>query len=458
MKHSATITCPGLFYATPALDGNIYRLRTPGGITTSAQCRAIASLAEKQGDGYAQITNRANWQIRGIENNLTENIVTSLQKLELASPIPEVDHLRNLMSSPTAGIDPQQLLDPRPIVTQLDKYISTHPELAPLPPKFSIAIDGGESLSIIHHHNEILFRAIKQEGQVYFRCGFSLGKKQPPQDVGILFRVEKALEMAIALMKAYLEYQQPQKKYRLRDIIAQWGINDYLNRTSRHLNFNLSPQLPRPNSQFPTPLNLGIYPQLQPDFAYISLAIPLGKLQAEQIRQLANVAEIYGSGTLRLTPWQNLLISDIPQVKIPDLVKQLETNNWHYDHKHISNNIVACAGNKGCAASATDTQSDATKIMNYLEKQTNLGEKNIHLTGCSKSCAQQRMADITLVGKKTPQGEAYDFYVAKPGGETFGQLIHQDLPFEEIQPLLNDLLENPKKTSISPNSPLNYDY
>ena len=168
----------------------------------------------------------------------------------------------------------------------------------------------------------------------------------------------------------------------------------------------------------------------------------------EEIRNLADLAEIYGSGTLGLTPWQNLLISDIPQQKISHLVAKIEAFGWHFKDEHISSNIVACAGNSGCASSATDTQRDAMKLMKYLEKQPYWSSKNIHLTGCHKSCAQQKMADITLVGKTTAQGEVYDVYVAKQGGETFGQQIYQDLPFEEILPLLNDLGEKPKTLPV----------
>ncbi|MGF1591233.1 MAG: hypothetical protein ACFCU7_18705 [Pleurocapsa sp.] len=128
MKKSEYITCPGLFYGTPARDGIISRIRIPGGIINSKQLFAIANLSESVGDGFVQITNHANLQVRAI-NEISFDVLQPLQAIALAAQNQEIDHLRNIMSSPTAGIDRQQLIDTRPLVKELDKYISSHPHL-----------------------------------------------------------------------------------------------------------------------------------------------------------------------------------------------------------------------------------------------------------------------------------------------------------------------------------------
>lgn len=448
MKHTVKNTCPGLFYATAALDGDICRIRTPGGIVTSKQFQAIANVAQTLGDGYAQITNRANCQIRGIHREPLFEVITELQQLGLASGIPEVDHLRNIMGSPTAGIDRQQLIDTRPFITQLDEYISSHAALAGLPHKFSIGVDGGEGVSILSHNNEIIFRAVLWEGEVYFRVGLSLVKQQPPLDVKVLLRPEECYPMAIALIQAYGEYstQEGGKKRRLRQIIEEWGMEAYLARVDYIFHHPEDPlQSPfkeggaytqkAPLSQRGSPW--GVYPQKNSDFSYVGLAVPLGRLKAQHLKDLAGLAEVYGSGVLRLTPWQNLLISDIPNQKIPEFLREVETLGWQYSSKHLNSTVIACAGSKGCGSSVTDTQTDALALIEALEGKINKDKGiNIHITGCAKSCAMQRMADITLLGNEL---DTYDIYVGKETAEGFGELVYSKVPLSMIPSLLMEL-------------------
>ena len=120
LRQPEPLVCPGLFYATPAQDGAIYRIRTPAGMLTSQQSSVVAHFAEQMGDGYLQITNRANLQIRSVHMVAPPPMLSTFQDVGLAASMAGVDHLRNIMASPTAGIDPQALIDTRPLVTALD--------------------------------------------------------------------------------------------------------------------------------------------------------------------------------------------------------------------------------------------------------------------------------------------------------------------------------------------------
>lgn len=459
MKQSQPITCPGLFYATSARDGIISRIRTPGGIINSNQCMAIAELAEKLGDGYVQITNRANLQIRAIGDEISSHFLTSLQKLGLAAYTSEVDHLRNIMSSPTAGIDRRQLIDTRPLVKELDRYISSHSHLAKLPPKFSVGFDGGETVSIANLHNEILFAVRQQDSEIYFRLYLSVEKDRPPVDLGILLQVSECLPIAIALMEVYLEgvhlYRKNidnSKKPRLREILQQWGIDWYRERVSKKMSVPFRRQPVRSETiqkkvEFQYQY-LGIHPQGQEELSYIGLVIPLGKLEAKQMEQLAHLAEVYGNSTLRLTPWQNLLIPDVPNSKISDLQTEITNLGLSYSPNHPGSALVACTGNAGCASSATDTKSHALSLAKYLEERALLDRPiNIHFTGCPKSCAQHGMSDITLLGTTMQQGdrtvEGYHVYVGnRDETEKFGQLLYNNIIFAEIPPLIAQILQS----------------
>jgi ferredoxin-nitrite reductase len=486
LEKSEPITCPGLFYNTSALDGIIYRIRTPGGIINSNQCRSLANLSESVGDGFVQITNRANLQIRAI-NEISFDVLEHLQAIALASQNNEIDHLRNIMSSPTAGIDQRQLIDTRSLVKELDRYISSHPHLVELPPKFSVGFDGGEAVSIRDFHNEILFVAVQEDLNLYFRLYLSVAKDKPLVDAGILLKadatdpsfyggshahqaVEECLPVAIALMEAYLEgvdlYRNKinsEKKPRLRQILQQWGIDSFLDRVSCHLSFPLLDRSPISEySRQPLAYrHIGIHFQQQQGLSYMGLVIPLGRLTSQQIKQLANLAEVYGDRTLRLTPWQNLLIPNVPNSKIAELKSKITDLGLSYSPNHPYSALVACTGNTGCASSATNTKNHALALAKYLENKSILDQPvNIHFTGCSKSCAQNTMSDITLLGTLIPKGnqtvEGYHVYIKGKGerfnphvNNKFGQLVYSNVLAEDIPSLIEQILQNNYQTSNS---------
>src|ERR671923_1200987 len=212
LRQSEPLVCPGLFYATPAQDGAIYRIRTPAGMLTSQQGSVVAHFAAQMGDGYLQITNRANLQIRSVHPAAPPPLLATFQDVGLAAPRAGVDHLRNIMASPTAGIDPQALVDTRPLVTALDRTIAQHEEFAGLPAKFSIGFDGGEGVSVRHHPNDIWLVATADHrpdaGEhlpVSFRLLFNAGQGQE-LDTGLRLRPEECVPLVVAIAQVYLTH------------------------------------------------------------------------------------------------------------------------------------------------------------------------------------------------------------------------------------------------------------
>ncbi|MEO8892034.1 MAG: precorrin-3B synthase, partial [Coleofasciculaceae cyanobacterium] len=212
-------TCPGLVYGSQAQDGILSRMRIPGGILTTSQAMAIADLIDQYASGYIQVTNRANLQIRGLAENLNPEF-DNLQILGIGSRKLQVDPIRNIMSSPTAGIDSQQLLDTRPLVQAFDDYLQAHPELATLSPKFSVGFDGGELVSIRDRHNDITLVAQNSPTSEFnFRLYLNLEAKKS-FDTGIVISANY-LSVLAALTQVYWQYcttqPQSQRKPRLRD-------------------------------------------------------------------------------------------------------------------------------------------------------------------------------------------------------------------------------------------------
>ncbi|MEG4990217.1 precorrin-3B synthase [Microcoleus sp. BR0-C5] len=446
-------TCPGLFYGSQARDGVLSRMRIPGGILNAQQCRTIADLADQYSTGCLQVTNRANLQIREVNSEIAPEVWNRLQELGIASRRVEVDPIRNIMASPTAGLDRQQLLDTRPLVKAWDDYLQTHSELSELSPKFSIGLDGGESVSIQALRNDILLAAqrLSTQSEIVFRLHLN-------GDTGILIQESQCILVLAALASTYLEYTKNRpridgKKPRLRHLLADWGAESYLERVERNLPFLLqftsgtSPQNRQDASSeksLSPHRHLGIHPQRQSDLSYMGIALPLGRLESKQLRNLANLAQNLASGTLRLTPWQNLLISDIPNSQLFEVKQQIADLGLHSSATRLDSCLVACAGSSGCASAATDTQSHALSMVRDLAQKLTIDQPiNIHFSGCQKSCAQHQPIDITLVGIQIERGdetiEGYDIYAGRKD-LPFGRPIFQAVSAIEMPGAIEQML------------------
>lgn len=465
---SGFATCPGLFYATPAADGILSRIRIPGGIISSQQCRAIADIAEQHGGGYVDVTNRANLQVREIRTGINAEVLKHLQDMRLGSRNPVVDHIRNIMTSPTAGIDPQELIDTRPFVQSWDDYIARHATLSGLSAKFSVCFDGGGIIRVCDRLNDILFAAVLVDGNVYFRLYLSVGGKgQPPSDMGILLPPEKCLPVLVALADVYLAHSNTTSKRRLRllELLNTLGCENYLQEVEQRLPFSflcsdLTPQTPsligkgeefspllageglgeRSNAKYQ---HIGIHPQRQKGLFYIGVVLPFGRLESSQMRGLADLATKYGSA-IRLTPWQNLLLTDIPQQWVADVLREIAFLGLDSSVTNIKSALVACSGKKGCASSATDTKSHALALAKYLETHLTLDcPVNIHFSGCEKSCAQHSNSDITLlgvsIGDENGTVEGYHVYVGD-SKHKFGRELYQNVTFAELSTLIERML------------------
>ncbi len=439
--------CPSLFKPTSTVDGILTRIRIPFGVVDLKQIEAIISIPNISNSIH--ITNRANIQIRTSEP-LPNSVLSDFQNLGLAAQNPDLDHLRNMMISPTAGIDRRALIDTHPLAIAWLEYLEHHPELAILSPKFSIGIDGGESVSISRHLNDISLQAVQVHGGIHTvgnQIYFSLSLINVP--AGVLIKPDQILEVLAALSEVYRQYtieyssQNPQnnKPPRLRDLINDWGVDAYLERVDRNLTFSLNRiQIDKSRITTNKYAHLGVHAQNQKELSYIGIVVPLGRLELSQFQGLGNIAKSYGNGYIRLTPYQNLIISDIPHLYISKVKAQIEELGLSIDPNHPYGGIVACSGSSGCKSSMTDTQTDARAIAESIQKSTVLNHPiNIHLTGCEKSCAQHHQGDLTLLGI---DADTYQVFVEDDNFESkFGRELYGEYPKSDLPNLVSELIQ-----------------
>jgi len=193
--------------------------------------------------------------------------------------------------------------------------------------------------------------------------------------------------------------------------------------------------------------HIGFHAQKQAGKYYVGVVLPVGRMTAAQMRGLAEIAERYGSGTIRLTVWQNLLISDIPAEQIGAAKMELRKLDLDCSASSIRAGLVACTGNAGCKYAAANTKAHAIAVANYLDGRVQLDTPiNIHLTGCHHSCAQHYIGDIGLIATKVAVGddmvEGYHLFVGGGYGAEQGiaRELCRDVTATELPIVLDQLI------------------
>jgi ferredoxin-nitrite reductase len=439
----------GMFYVAPAQDSFMCRLRFPGGICSSIQLRGVADLAERFGGGYSDLTTRANLQIRQIGPKHTPDVLMGLHELGIINRGAGADNIRNITASPTAGIDPQELIDTRPLAKQMHHYILNHREMYGLPRKFNIAFDGGGAISALEDTNDIGLTAVrlKSGGEIGFllTLGGITGHKDFAHQTGVFLAPCECIPVAAAVVRSFIDHgdRTDRKKARLKYVLDRMGLDAFVADVEKRLpkklrRIALDECGPRP--AVVKHGHVGFHPQKQPDLNYVGVVFPVGRITCEQMRQAAAIADRHGSGTIRLTVWQNLIISDIPTAKIDAVKSELAEAGLGWTATGIKGGLIACTGNAGCRFAAANTKKHAIQIADYLESKLTLDQPiNIHLTGCHHSCAQHYIGDIGLLATKVPVGEemveGYHIYVGGGYGskqgvakELFRNVIADDAP------------------------------
>ncbi|MDQ8203786.1 NirA family protein [Pelagicoccus sp. SDUM812003] len=451
----------GLFNVSPAQESLMLRCRIAGGLMQAHQLEGMAEMAEDWAGGYAHITTRANFQLREIQPRNAIKVLEKLVDLGLTSRGAGADNLRNITGSPTAGFDPDELFDVRPLAKAMHHLILNTREFYGLPRKFNISFDGGGAISVCADTNDIAFYAVRVgEGQavepgVYFRVQLAgiTGHKQFAKDCGILIAPEQCLAVAAAMIRVFIENgdRTNRKKARLKYLIDSWGDQKFVQETEKKLDFELV-KMPLENCQQRVPIrrhgHLGVHAQSQEGLSYVGARIPVGRMLPDQMKAIAALARRFGNGEIRLTVWQNLLIPNVRNENVDTLVSEIERVGFSCQPDMIRGGLVACTGSFGCKYASADTKSNAVELGEYLSERFQLDAPiNIHLTGCPHSCAQHYVGDIGLQAVRVKvNDESVDGYNIVFGGgvddeQAIAKEVFKSVPFFDVKPLLANALE-----------------
>jgi ferredoxin-nitrite reductase len=454
----------GLFYCAPTQKAYMCRLRIPNGILKHGQLAGLADLAERYAGGYAHVTTRANLQMREVEPKNAVAMVEAIQDLGLCSRGSGADNIRNVTGTPTAGIDPQELLDTRPYAREWHFHILNDRSLYGIPRKFNVGFDGGGKIPVLEDTNDIGFQAVAVKDGfgvapgVWFRLmlGGITGHRDFARDAGVLVRPEEATKVADAVVRVFIDHgdRTNRAKARLKYVLDAWGFDKFVAAVEEKLGIKLARapgEAIAPRPPFDRLAHIGAHPQKQPGLCWIGVLLPVGKLTADQMRGLAKIAGEYGDGDIRLTVWQNLLISGVAEQRVAEVEAAIAALGLSTKATSIRAGLVACTGNAGCRLAMSDTKRHAEEIAQWCESRLQKLDSpvNIHLTGCPNSCAQHYIGDIGLLGVKVQvsddgdQVEGYHIHVGGGFGPdaACGREIFHDVKAPDAPAMVERLLQ-----------------
>ncbi|MPT23991.1 MAG: NirA family protein, partial [Starkeya sp.] len=327
----------GLFFVGPTQQSYMVRLRIPNGILTHWQLAGMADIAEAHAGPYAHVTTRANLQIREVPASDGIAVLEKLVGLGLTCKGTGADNIRNVTGTPTAGIDPQELIDTRPYALEWHHHILNERAMYGLPRKFNVAFDGAGLIAALEDTNDIGFQAVEvTEGHgvapgVWFRLalGGITGHKDFARDTGVIVPLQDATRVADAIVRVFIDRgdRSNRNKARLKYVLDELGFDAFLAEVEAKLGAPLTRApagaiVARPDAGRQT--HIGVHRQKQAGLNWIGIVLPVGRMNVDQMRGIARIARDLGDGELRLTVWQNLLIPGVKDADVPLAVAALE--------------------------------------------------------------------------------------------------------------------------------------
>jgi ferredoxin-nitrite reductase len=449
----------GVFYRPVTPGKFMMRLRVPNGIISSEQMRVLGEIVQRYGDdGNADITTRQNLQLRGIRIEDIPDIFQRLKSVGMTSVQSGMDNVRNITGSPMAGLDADELIDTRELVQKVQDMITNYGQgnyqFSNLPRKFNIAIEGGRDNSVHAEINDIAFVPAYKEGELGFNVvvgGFFSAKRCEaaiPMNVWVRPNQE-VVDLCRGILEVYRDngLRANRQKSRLMWLIDEWGIEEFRTRVANHLGYPLATAAEKDAIDWEKRDHLGVFPQKQEGLSYIGLCVPVGRLFADDMFDLARIAEVYGSGELRLTVEQNVIIPNIAAENMPTLLTEPLLAKFTPNPTPLQRALVSCTGAQFCNFALIETKNKAVDLIRQLDAELNIPRGvRMHWTGCPNSCGQPQVADIGLMGTKARKDgktvEGVDLYMGGKVGKDahLGSCVQKGIPCEDLKSLLTSIL------------------
>jgi len=414
-----------------ALPYFMVRIRVPNGILRASQVRAVADLSRRFGRGVADITVRQNFQLHWVTPEALPEVLETLERHGLTTLGACGDVVRNITGCPVAGLDSDEICDPSPLAFEASRLLAGNAEFYNLPRKFKVSLTGCRDWCSYPEINDVGLTAITRKVRGETETGFSLrvggGLSTDPHLAVRLNafvrwnQVVDAIRGVAELFRRATTLREHRERARLKFLFLRegWNADIFQNELENVLGFKFDPaeaELP-PHDVYRD--HIGIHPQKQEGLSFVGAAVLRGRVSAEQLQTAAELSEQFGSGDLRTTVMQNLLIVNVPHENAAPLAKELTNLGFPVQASPFVRGTIACSGTEFCKLAITETKGFSRWLTEELDERLPGfdQELKLHVTGCPNSCGQHWIADIGLEGKKLKvNGKLVDAYYFCLGG------------------------------------------
>ncbi|MCT2195552.1 nitrite/sulfite reductase [Paenibacillus sp. p3-SID1389] len=416
----------GVYQQKPKDGHFMMRVRINTGIMTTKQARALAEISRLYGRNLVDVTTRQAIQFHWLRVENLPDIFERLDKVGLYSFEACGDCPRTIVGNPLAGIDKDELIDTTEIVEEVNRFFLLNRDFSNLPRKYKMSISANIYNNAQAEINDLAFtpavKVIDGKETIGFHVMVGGGLSAKPhlaKPLDIFVRPEEVLKVAIGVTTIFRDYGYREKRHhaRLKFLVADWGPEKFKEKLIELVG-ELESRGEDKTVGWQAAYFDGVHPQKQEGLNYIGLNVPVGRLNADELEQLADVADQYGEGKIRTTMSQNILISGIPDDKVEEALKAPVLQRLTPFPKHFMSRTVSCTGNEFCNLAIVETKRRAAEVAEYLDQHVELDEKvRIHFIGCPNACGHKHIADIGLQGSliKTPEGMVDAFDIAVGG-------------------------------------------
>lgn len=434
----------GLFWEGPRSDTFMLRIKVNGGQITASQLRGIADLTAACGSPFLDVTTRQGIQLRGIPVGHVPPAFKELEAMGLTSMQSGADNVRNLTACAQSGIAPDEIADVSSLALRLKKQFVGNREFANLPRKFNVSLAGCGTNCTHPELHDIAVQAVKHGDD----AGYTVRVGGQPsnahfvsQDLQVFLTEDEVLDVCAAIVKVYRDHgnRTNRKQARMSHLVEKWGMHRFREAVERALGRPLtrheSDFVIREQEQDP----IGFHPQKQDGLSFVGMPFPVGRISVDQARAMARLADEYGSGELRTTNRQNMLLINIPNGRIEALKAEMDRDGIPYGGSPLRAGVTACSGNTYCKLATVEAKERVVNIVEHLEAEKLADNPlNIALSACPNTCANHSVSDIGLQGCKTKvDGETVEAFHVFFGGGTgddlaFGKHALRQVPGDRI--------------------------
>ncbi|MDR7072429.1 nitrite/sulfite reductase [Fictibacillus barbaricus] len=455
----------GLYLQRPKEDGYfMMRINVPSGILNYEQVKTLAGICKDYGRSVFDITTRQAIQFHWLTIEEIPDIFERLSAVGLSSAGACGDITRNIMGNPLAGIDPNELFDTSGIVKEVYEFFQHNEDFSNLPRKYKLSISTNVKNSAHAEINCVAFtpatKIINGEKVAGFHLKVGGGLSARPhlaKPLDLFIEPHQVKEVAVAITTIFRDFGYREKRHlaRLKFLMADWGPEKFKDKVLEYTG-----TLPNKGEDALTGWNAGyfygVHPQKQDGLSYIGFNVPVGRLDADEVLEIAEISKKYGDGEIRTCNSQNLIIPNIPHENVDELLKEDVFKRISIEPRSFIAYSVSCTGTEYCNLALVETKKRMHRLAESLDEQIALDVPvRIHMVGCPNSCGQRQIADIGLQGvlmrtKDKKMVEAFEIYVGgtlNEGGK-FNEKLKGKFDTNQLDEVLFNLISYFKETKL----------